>query len=59
MQHGRPSPYLTIAFPNRPPQDQEYFDLETLSPQARERWKRRAGVVPQVHHLRLPRSGSS
>ena len=38
---GSPSPYLTIAFPNRPPQDQEYFDLEGLSPQARERWKRR------------------
>ena len=38
---GSPSPYLTIAFPNRPPQDQEYFDLERLSPQAQERWKRR------------------
>jgi hypothetical protein len=38
---GSPSPYLTIAFPNRPPQDQEYFDLQRLSPPARERWKRR------------------
>ena len=25
---GQPSPYLTIAFPNRPPQCQEYLDLE-------------------------------
>jgi hypothetical protein len=37
---GQPSPYLTIAFPNRPPQYQEYFDLETLSEGARANWKR-------------------
>src|SRR5262249_37202264 len=29
---GQGSPYLTIAFPNRPPQGQAYLDLETLSP---------------------------
>jgi hypothetical protein len=37
---GVPSPYLTLAFPNRPPQDPEYLDLEGLSPQALARWKR-------------------
>jgi hypothetical protein len=36
---GQPSPYLGIAFPNRPPQDQEALDLEGLSPDARARWK--------------------
>jgi hypothetical protein len=36
---GQPSPYLTIAFPNRPPQCQEYLDFEGLSPQALARWK--------------------
>jgi hypothetical protein len=35
---GQPSPYLTIAFPNRPPQDQEALDLDGLSPRARCRW---------------------
>ena len=29
---GEGTPYRTIAFPNRPPQDQEYFDLERLTP---------------------------
>jgi len=37
---GQPSPYLTIAFPNRPPQYQEYLDLEGLSPRALASWKR-------------------
>jgi hypothetical protein len=37
---GQPSPYLTIAFPNRPPQDQEAFDLDGLPPRARAAWKR-------------------
>jgi hypothetical protein len=36
---GLPSPYLTIAFPNHPPQDQEYLTLEGLSPEDLERWK--------------------
>jgi len=27
---GLPSPYLTLAFPNRPPQYPEYLDLEGL-----------------------------
>jgi hypothetical protein len=37
---GVPSPYLTLAFPNHPPQYQEYLDLESVSPQGRKRWKR-------------------
>jgi hypothetical protein len=36
---GVPSPYLTIAFPNRPPQDTEFLDLEDVSPRALRRWK--------------------
>ncbi len=36
---GQPSPYLTIAFPNHPPQDQEAFDLLGLKPRQRQQWK--------------------
>ncbi|MBN1588001.1 MAG: sulfotransferase [Pirellulales bacterium] len=38
---GVPSPYLTIAFANRPPQYQEYFDLESLPPDRLAHWKER------------------
>ena len=37
---GQPSPYLTIAFPNRPPQHQEYPDLEGVPRRARQAWWR-------------------
>ncbi len=37
---GSPSPYLSIAFPNRPPMYPEYLDLHGLTPRALERWKR-------------------
>jgi hypothetical protein len=37
---GQPSPYLTIAFPNRPPQGQEYLDLEGVPPRALAAWKK-------------------
>jgi len=37
---GVPSPYRTIAFPNHPPQDQEYLDLRQVSWADREAWKR-------------------
>jgi hypothetical protein len=37
---GQPSPYLTIAFPNHPPQDQEAFDLDGLPPHVRQGWKK-------------------
>jgi hypothetical protein len=38
---GLPSPYLTVAFPNHPPQYPEYLALEGLSPRALAAWKRR------------------
>src|SRR5437879_5240328 len=37
---GQPSPYLTIAFPNHPPQYAEYLDLEGLPSRALKSWKR-------------------
>jgi len=37
---GLPSPYLNLAFPNRPLQNLEYFELENLSPADRQRWQR-------------------
>lgn len=37
---GMPSPYLTIAFPNRAPQFEPSLDLEGLSPRALASWKR-------------------
>ena len=37
---GVPSPYLTIAFPNHPPQCPEYFSLEGVDPASRKSWKR-------------------
>jgi omega-hydroxy-beta-dihydromenaquinone-9 sulfotransferase len=36
---GVPSPYLTIAFSNRPPQCQEYVDFRGVDPPALNRWK--------------------
>lgn len=36
---GVPSPYLTIAFPNHPPQDQEYLTLEGVQRAALDRWQ--------------------
>jgi hypothetical protein len=38
---GLPSPYLTIAFPNEPPQDQEFLTLEHVPPAELARWKRK------------------
>ena len=37
---GLLSPYLTIIFPNHPPQYQEYLDLQGISAPALNRWKR-------------------
>lgn len=36
---GVPSPYLAIAFPNRPPLDADYLDFHGLPPRAVARWK--------------------
>jgi hypothetical protein len=38
---GLPSPYLTIAFPNEPPQDQEYLTLEHVPANDLARWKKK------------------
>jgi hypothetical protein len=35
---GASSPYLTAAFPNRPPQNPNYLDLRDLSPRERHAW---------------------
>jgi hypothetical protein len=40
---GQPSPYLTIAFPNRPPQGHETLAMETMTPRARDAWKQAFG----------------
>jgi omega-hydroxy-beta-dihydromenaquinone-9 sulfotransferase len=37
---GAPSPYLTIAFPNRGPLDAAALDLDDLPARDRDRWKR-------------------
>jgi hypothetical protein len=37
---GESSPYLTVAFPNHPPQGQDYLDLEGLSARDLGRWKK-------------------
>jgi hypothetical protein len=52
---GLPSPYLTIAFPNHPPQYPEYFDLEALSPRAIASWKRTFYRFLQVLTFKDPR----
>jgi hypothetical protein len=36
---GVGSPYKTMAFPNRPPQDAEYLELKQLNSSDRARWK--------------------
>jgi hypothetical protein len=36
---GQPSPYLTVAFPNHPPQDQAALDLDGLPSRLRQGWK--------------------
>jgi len=37
---GAPSPFLTVAFPNRPPQDPRYVELDDLTPAELTRWER-------------------
>lgn len=39
---GAHSPFLTVAFPNRPPQDPEYVELSSLSPSALAAWEQTA-----------------
>jgi len=51
---GIPSPYATIAFPNHPPQNQEYLDLDSVSRRQRERWKRTLRHFLQKIRYRTP-----
>ncbi len=51
---GIPSPYATIAFPNRPPQNQEYLELDTIPRRQRERWKKVLRRFLQQIHYRKP-----
>ena len=37
---GAGSPYTMLAFPNDPPEGQEFLDLETITPKQLRRWKR-------------------
>lgn len=52
---GVPSPYLTLAFPNRPPQCQEYLDLQGVGPEARARWKDKFLWFVRTLTLRSPK----
>ncbi|HEX9832638.1 MAG TPA: sulfotransferase [Mycobacterium sp.] len=53
---GQPSSYLTIAFPNRPPQYERYLDLEEMTPRELEVWKRTLfQFVQQVYFRRRKR----
>jgi omega-hydroxy-beta-dihydromenaquinone-9 sulfotransferase len=52
---GLPSPYLSFAFPNHPPQGQDYFDLDRVPPAARERWKH--GLLRFLKQVTLRRPG--
>jgi hypothetical protein len=52
---GVPSPYATIAFPNHPPQNQEYLELDDLSPRQLTRWKH--ALLRLLKQLRYKRAG--
>jgi hypothetical protein len=53
---GHPSPYLTMAFPNRPPQYPEYFDLENVPSRELNSWKEtHFRFVQQVYFHRRKR----
>ena len=51
---GGRSPYLTIAFPNRPAAGPGVFRLERLSAAGPRALEAADGVVPQVHHGAMP-----
>lgn len=36
---GAPSPYVRMAFPNHPPQDMEFLDMEGVAPERLELWR--------------------
>jgi hypothetical protein len=52
---GLPSPYQTVAFPNRRQHDEEYEDVESLPDRVRERWER--AFVDFLNRVSLARPG--
>lgn len=46
---GVPSPYCTIAFPNHPPQYQEFLELEEVEPSQLAHWKH--GLMHFLKHI--------
>jgi hypothetical protein len=52
---GAGSPYLSIVFPNRPPVDQEYLDMENVSPEGLRNWKSKFRWFLQCITLRNPK----
>jgi hypothetical protein len=52
---GMRSPYLTMAFPNHPPQNQEFFELADVSPPQRQRWQRGLMWFLKCLTVRTPR----
>lgn len=36
---GAPSPYLRMAFPNHPPQDMEFLDMDGVAPERLQKWQ--------------------
>ena len=52
---GLPSPYLTILFPNEPPQDPEYFDLRNVPPAQLDHWKQVFTWFLQALTFRTPK----
>ncbi len=51
---GQPSPYWTIAFPNHPPQFQEYLDFKGVPEPAVARWQRT--LLRFMRHLSFRRA---
>jgi omega-hydroxy-beta-dihydromenaquinone-9 sulfotransferase len=51
---GARSPYLMWAFPNRPPQDQEYLDLRNVSPAELADWKAKFDLFLRTLQVKNP-----
>jgi len=52
---GMRSPYLTIAFPNNPPQNQEFFELKDVTQPQLARWQRGMMWFLKCLTVRTPR----
>ena len=54
---GVPSPYWSIAFPNQPPQAEEYFELDRLGPAQRRRWQQALADVSEAADVEAAAAG--